>query len=700
MDEYNLKFKCLIFASIMLLAGCDEQALNDPYPNQPANSNTIYTAFTEQPKHLDPAKSYSAEEWAFIAQIYEPILEYNYLLRPYKLEPLIAAEMPKIAYNTVANTTTYHIKIKPDINYQPHPAFAKDPNGNYYYHSLSKAEAQKFYNILDFKHTGTRSLIAADFVNQVKRLADPTLNSPIFGLMGPYIVGLQDLREKLVQAYAANPNAVCLDLRDYDLAGVKVIDDYNYTITINGKYDQFKYWLEMLFFAPVPWEASKFYCQAGLDDHNINLDNYPIGTGPFYLVENNPERRMLMLKNPNFHADFYPSVGMPDDQEKGLLANAGKKLPFLDQVMFSLEREGIPYWDKFMQGYYDRSGISSGNFNAAMNQNAHNGIQLSEALVNKGVRLSISNSLSIGYWGFNMLDEVVGGYNDRAKKLRQAISLAFDVDEYITIFANGRGLIANQPIPPGIEGYTAAPTPNLTANLQAAKRLLVAAGYPEGRDSKTGKKLQIYYDVISSGDPNQRASYGWITKQFNKLGIELIVRGTDYNRFQDKMRNGTVQFYSFGWNSDYPDPENTLFLFYGPNGMAKFAGENASNYANPEFDKLFKQFKAMGDNPKRLPLIQQMINILQDDAPWIWGYFPQDYILSNPWYGPSKPNAVSLNTVKYAQVDPNMRAKLRMQWNQAIIWPITFVILGVVLIITPAWVGYFLSTKARARRVK
>ena len=144
--------------------------------------------------------------------------------------------------------------------------------------------------------------------------------------------------------------------------------------------------------------------------------------------------------------------------------------------------------------------------------------------------------------------------------------------------------------------------------------------------------------------------------------------------------------------------KNILFLFYGPNSRVKNHGENSTNYSNPNFDKLFVQFKSMGDDPKRLSLIKQMIAILQEDSPWVWGIFPQAFVLSNPWYGATKPSNVSVNTLKYVQIDPELRAKLRLEWNQPIIWPIAIVILVLLLILTPAIIGYMRTTVARAKR--
>ena len=64
-----------------------------------------------------------------------------------------------------------------------------------------------------------------------------------------------------------------------------------------------------------------------------------------------------------------------------------------------------------------------------------------------------ATAASTYYIGINMLDSIVGGNSQRSKLLRQAITMAIDYDEYISIFANGRGILAQSPIPPGIFGY-------------------------------------------------------------------------------------------------------------------------------------------------------------------------------------------------------------------------------------------------------
>jgi len=453
-----------------ILAACDQQPWNRPYPAADAGRNILYSLFQERPKHLDPARSYSSNEVTFTGQIYEPPLQYHYLKRPYELIPLAATavpvprfldagghELPDDASSGDIAFSVYDITIEPGIMYQPHSAFARNQQGGLLYSGLDGDDLAAIHVLGDFRETGTRELTAADYVYQLKRLAHPQLNSPILGLMSEYIVGLQDYAKTLAQAYevltAETDEGTYLDLASYPLEGVEVIDRYRYRIRIHGKYPQLLYWLAMPFFAPVPHEADRFYSQPGMRERNITLDWYPVGTGPYMLTVNNPNRQMVMEVNPNFHGETYPSEGMPDDRAAGLLEDAGKQLPFIDTVVFSLEKETIPYWNKFLQGYYDKSGISSDSFDQAINIGSGGEVTLTAGMLRQGIALSTAISTSIFYTGFNMLDPVVGGDSDAARKLRQAISVAIDTEENISIFLNGRGIPAQGAIPPGIFGY-------------------------------------------------------------------------------------------------------------------------------------------------------------------------------------------------------------------------------------------------------
>ena len=352
----------------------------------------------------------------------------------------------------------------------------------------------------------------------------------------------------------------------------------------------------------------------------------------------------------------------------------------MDQAIYSLEKESIPYWNKFLQGYYDTSGISSDAFDQAVQFNAAGEAGLTDAMREKGIALSTAVNTSIYYMGFNMEDELLGGDSERARLLRQAISIAVDFGEFISIFANGRGMQGQGPIPPGIFGYRdgeAGMNPYVfnwengrpvRKSIEEARALLAQAGYRDGRDPATGRPLSIYYEAMDAG-PDGKARLNWMRKQFAKLGIELIVRATDYNRFQEKIREGTGQVFMWGWNADYPDPENFFFLLYGPNRKID-GGENAVNYQNAEFDRLFEQMKNMPDGPERQAVVDRMSEIVRHDAPWSFGFYPESYSLSHAWIGNVKPNLMANNTLKYISLNPQAREMNRSAWNPPILWPI------------------------------
>ncbi|WP_223892205.1 ABC transporter substrate-binding protein [Sulfurovum sp. TSL6] len=686
-----------IFLLMMIVSLLQADVWNNPHNKEKSASNTLFTSFSLSPKRLDPVVSYSSNEWAFIGQIYEPPLQYNYLQRPYTLEPLTLIQMPTIRYLNKEREevgendkrvafSEYRLDLRKDVMYQNHPAFAKDEKGQLLYAALSQEDLEKIETLDDFPKKGTRHLLAEDYAYAIKRMGVRQNHSPILDTMQTYIVGLKSYSSAITKiAKRKRAKGEVLDLRAYDISGVKVVDDYTLVIEIKGKYPQFLYWLTMNFFAPIPWEADIFYQQQGLVSKNLTLNWYPVGTGAYYLAENNPNKQMRLVKNPNFHDEVYPGSDHED---------AGKKLPFIDEIIYALEKESIPLWNKFLQGYYDASGISSEAFDQAVQISSSGSMGLSEEMQKKGISLIGSVQPSIYYMAFNMVDPIVGGYTESARKLRQAISIAINQEEYISIFMNERGIAAQSVIPPGIFGYEEGKKgtnsvvydwvdgKRVRKSLAFARQLLAEAGYPNGISNKTGKPLKLHYDVTATG-PDDRALMDWYRKQFDALGIQLVIRATDYNRFQDKVRKGKTQLFSWGWNADYPDPENFLFLLYGPNASidTNGAGINSSNYKNPVFDRLFEKMKTMKSTPERMAIIRQMVKISREDAPWVWGIHPKSLALSHAWYRNVVPNAMANNTLKYKRIDATLRVEKQKEWNQPVVMPLIIMALFVLVMV-------------------
>ena len=713
---------CLLAVLPPALPSCT----NNPYRRDDSQGQQVYyDDFSEEPKYLDPAKSYSSDEYRFLQQIYEAPLTYHYLKRPFELIPLTIEQIPEPAYydkdgnplppdappDAVAKAV-YELTIKPGIRFQEHACFATKPDGGYRWHLGPDGEFPAIDHPNELGELGSRELRAEDYAYQIKRLAHPELACPLFSLFAKYIDGFEELGERLGEAvkqerarreqkahgfYRAEEdedvNPIHLDLREFDFPGVEVVDARTFRIVLKKKYPQFKYWLAMPFFAPMPWEADRFYTQAAAVRQSLTLDRFPVGTGPFMMTFNQANWRIELSRNPNFRLETYPSEGMPEDGPAGLLADAGQPLPFLDRLVYSLEKESIPNWNKFLQGYYDSSVIYDDVFDQAV-QVKIEGAELSEAMQAKDIRLMTAISPTIYYYAFNMLDPVVGGLNEKKRKLRQAISIAFEIEEYIEIFKNGRGMPAQGPVAPGIVGFMEgreglnplvfewdeqAQGPKRRP-LAAAKELLAQAGY--GRD---GERLILYFEGVERG-ADTKAEFDWLRKQFNKLDIELRINATTYSQFRDKVRRGDWQILRWGWHADYPDPENFLFLLYGPNGKVKSQGENASNYQNPRFDALFEQMENMENSPERMTIIRELIGIVRADAPWFGTWNPIGYGLFHSWYQNAKPMSLGYGFMKFKKIDAALRAQKRAEWNPPILWPIVLLFALLVAVLVPATV--------------
>ena len=343
-----------------------------------------------------------------------------------------------------------------------------------------------------------------------------------------------------------------------------------------------------------------------------------------------------------------------------------------------------------MQGYYDRSGISSDTFDSAVTFDDTGDPRTSEVLKARHILLRTSVEPTTFYLAFNMLDDTVGGYTPEKQKLRQAISIALDYEEFIEIFLNGRGVVSHSPLPPGIFGYEegeAGINPYLydwdvstdrpvRKSIEDARKLLAEADYPGGQDSK-GNPLIVSFDAWNSAGATPQIM--WMRNKLEQLGITMENRTTDYNRFRDKVKNANFQLIFWGWHADYPDAENFLFLLYGPNSKALKDGENAANYDNPEYNRLFEQMRNMENSPERLARIREMNDLAQRDAPWVFVYHPVAFSLSHQWLKNSKPTSLGGGNFKYLRIDANQRKESRQAWNQPIVWPL-WACLGVLIL--------------------
>jgi oligopeptide transport system substrate-binding protein len=638
---------CLAFVA---LAGCS----NNPYPDADDALKVRYRTLPGPTKTLDPAVSYSALEHQITANVYETLLEYHYLKRPYTLMPGLATSVPK-PVDLGGGRISYAFHLRAGLRFQDDPCFALGGEGR-----------------------TTRTVKASDVAFELLRIADPAVTSPVIMTFAK-IEGFREFSLRLQQLREEDPGFGKLRIdeqyaRAGGLEGVRVEGDTGLALVLAEPYPQILYWFAMPFTTPVPWEAVTYYDG---EDGRPFFKDHPVGAGPFEVTRFDKRSRIVLSRNRNWygaeHPEWrapgagYPSEGEPQDADRGRLdpAYVGEPLPFLDRIEFRMEKEAIPAFNKFLQGYYDASGVIHESFDKVVHEGG-----LSPEMAARGMELEKSVDPDIYYIGFNMNDPVIGvPAGERGRKLRQAMSRAIDVDEYTRVFNNGRGVAAQSPIPPGIFGYEEDyANPYRQPDLARAKELLREAGYPDGIDAETARPLHLSFDLGDTSTQG-RLRFQFFVERWARLGLDVEIAATNYNKFRQKVEEGAYQIFMWGWIADYPDPENFLFLLWGPMAQAKSGGPNTANFDDPAFNERFLAMKNLENGPRRLAIIREIKEILERERPWIELFHRESYALYHAWMRNVKPAGLSLPAAKYVDIDPAVRKDLREKWNRPIRWP-------------------------------
>ncbi len=555
---------------------------------------------SDGPKSMDPADETTMYANMCITQVYETLLQYEYLARPLQLRPLLLAEMPEAS----ADRTRYRFRLRPGIRFQDDPCF---PNGK------------------------GRELKAADVIYSFKRLADESVSRKNWWLMENTIVGFDQ--------YRAEQNAA--ERFDYDkpVEGMTLLGDYEFEVRLVEPVQRFIWTLAMFQTSIVPREA--------VEKYGIRFARHPVGTGPFTMSPDDwiPEQSMTLRRNPNYHQEAYPEKHEQADESSGLHLPAGKQVPFVDELRFGFYVETQPMWLQFRRGKLDITRVPRESFREAFNPRTK---KLRPDFRKAGIRHAAVPLLDFIFFGFNMEDPLLGGYSDKQRYLRQAIALAIDWEERNDAFYNNLCIIYDGMIPPGLDGYPPGgngPVSFRGPDLPRARDFLAKAGFPNGE----GLPVIDYYSSIEAPG---KESAEMTARQLAKIGIMINPRLDKFSSFMEAVNNKKAPFFSFAWHSDYPDAENNLALFYGPN---ESPGANHFNYKNAEFDRLYEQVRVMPPSPERTALYEQMRDMVLLDTPFAGSMARTRYYLFHPWLKNVKPTEDFWTWLKYVDIDPTAR---------------------------------------------
>jgi peptide/nickel transport system substrate-binding protein len=567
------------------------------------------------PGSLDPVRGSTTYDNQACSLVYETLLQYRYLKRPLELEPLLLQRMPLVAEDGL----TWSFELRDDILFQDDECFESDTNPD---------------------GTG-RQMVAEDVIYSWKRIADKSIGTKNWWLVEDTIAGFDEWRDERNRLQAAAEAAgEEFDFYDSDVPGMRVTDKLSFEVELAEPVSRFAYVLAMFQLSVVPREAVEFYSD--------RFPRKPVGSGPYELTKWQNSLSLTYEKNPTYRPDFYPT-DTPKEREaadiaRGLHDDAGKRLPFADRINIRCYVQDQPMWLEFRSGVLDYAQIPAENFVDAINKRTKS---LRPKYKAEGLTYHPVPLLDFIFRGFNcdeQTSEFLGGYGDSPRKLRQAISLATDFGEFNETFYNGQNIVYDGMIPPKLAGHPEGhftPAAYTGPDLDRARRLLVEAGYPNGE----GLPVLDYYISQSANSQEQSEM---TRRQLAAIGIKVNPILLEFAQLIDAIDKRTAPMFSFAWGSDYPDGENNLALFYGPN---QSPSSNHYNYENAEYDRLYEQIRTMLPSPERDRIYEQMRDMVLEDAAFIGSMARTRNYLGTKRLKNFKPTEDFWNWPKYLTLD-------------------------------------------------
>jgi oligopeptide transport system substrate-binding protein len=543
-------------------------------------SKTLRVAFPVDVTGFDPQVTQDLYSSYIERSLFDPLLTYDHLVRPYQLAPNTAAALPEIK----DGGRTIIVRLRRGVYFTPDQVF----------------KGRK------------RELTADDYVFSWKRIIDPAVTSP----------NLFIFENKLVGADELITDAKKTGKFDYDakLEGLQALDRYTLQIKLkNPDYGLVDY-MTTTQLSAVAREVIAAYGAKG----STWAHDHPVGTGPYYMKEWKRGSKLVLEANQDFRDISFPERGEPADAAL-IKTYMGRKLPLVGRIDVSIIEESNPRLLAFKSKEIDYLYIPTD----LVNQVIENG-KLKDEYVKAGIQWSRELEPSLQYTYFNMEDPFVGGYTPDKIALRRAIVMGYNGDEEIRVIRNGQGVPASQPVPPGLAGHDPKLKPANRYNPAAARALLDKFGYKDKngdgyREMPDDRPLVIR--MGSTPDSTHRLLDELWTKNMDAIGIKLEFVKQKWPDLLKMSMAGHLMMWNIGWQSGVRDGDSFLGLLYSKNK----GNLNDARFSLPEFDRLYEASKQLPDSSERTALYRKMSEIVQVYAPWHPGYYSYRNALVQPW---------------------------------------------------------------------
>ena len=523
-------------------------------------NKVLRIAFEIEETGFDPVKVTDDYSNRVVEQTSEPLLTYDYLARPAKLAPLTAETLPEVT----DKGKTYLFHVRKGILFHPDPAFKGK----------------------------RRELIAEDYAYSIKRLMDPKNRSPWRFVVDGKIVGLDELSKRAEKSGRF----------DYDakVPGLEVVDRYTLRIRLKDTDYNFAYIAAM----PALSAMAREVIEAYPEDTNA----HPIGTGPYILTSWVRKSKMILEANPDYRERIWDFQGSDDPRDKAAVAAMkGKRIPQIGRIEISIISEEQSRWLAFQNGQIDLIDRFGSFAPIAIPDN-----KLAPDLVARGITWDRSVETEMIYTFFNMEDPVFGGFTKEKIALRRAIVMSYDNEEEIRIVRKGQAIALNMPVPPGVVGSDPAYRSIVKYDPALSNKLLDYFGYKKGADGyrtlPDGSPLVM---VLTSEPLASSRDYDELWKKsLDVIGVRFDTKKSPFSDNIKAAEACQLTMWGSSWHSDYPDGENFMQLFYGPNTHQS----NHACYRSAAFDKYYEQMSRMPNSPERDRLFLLMARQMEVDG--------------------------------------------------------------------------------------
>jgi ABC-type transport system substrate-binding protein len=581
---------------------CCGLLLSVPRVAHAADPNKVLRiAFEIEETGFDPVRVTDNYSSQVMEQVFETLLTYDYLARPAKLVAKTAESLPEVG----DNGKTYLFHVRKGIYFHPDPAFKGK----------------------------RRELTAADYAYSIKRFMDPKNRSPWRFLIDGKIIGLDELSAKAVKSGRF----------DYDAAvpGLELVDRYTLRFHLTETDYNFAYIMAMPAMSAVAREVIEMYA----DDTNA----HPIGTGPYILTTWVRKSKMILDANPDYREIIWDFAGSDDPRDMAAVAAMkGKRIPQIGRVEISVISEEQSRWLAFQNGqidYIDRFGSFAP---IAIPQN-----KLAPDLVARGITLDRSVETEMTYYAFNIEDPAIGGMSKARIALRRAMNMAYDINQEIGVIRKNQAKALQSPVPPGVVGYDPQYRSISRYDPALANKLLDYFGYKRGadgfRDNPDGSRLTI---VLTSEPLAISREYDELWKKsLDVIGLRFESRKSPFSDNIKAAEACQLAMWGSAWHSDYPDGENFMQLFYGPNTHQS----NHACYRSPAFDKLYDQIKSTPNSPERDRMFDLMTRQLEVDGVMHLGVTRYRNVLVSPRIKGYRYHPIMTAVFEYLDIDSDAR---------------------------------------------